>query len=96
MEIKNLLKSKPAYEGQMFFVPMGDRCGQFLLFLKHEKEKDRYSVLALPECDPIYIGVKEIQGYQDGGFLEFVEKVPKDVLSTSISEFNLRESRLKQ
>jgi hypothetical protein len=95
MKIKNILKSKFTREGHLFFVVKGERSGQFLLFLKLDKEKSIYSVLGLPECEPIYISNSELIKYQDDKLIEFVETVPKNILAESISEFNLRKSQLK-
>ena len=95
MKIKNPFKSKRSHEGYLYFVTKGDRTGQFLFFLKFDKEKKIYSVLALPECEPIYISNSELNKYLADKRLEFVEIAPKSILEESISEFNLRKSQIK-
>ncbi len=78
--------------GCVYFLNRGDKIGQFLVFLKYDKEKQIYSVLALPDCDPIFISKSEMSKYISDGIIEFVEKLPKPVLNETISEFEHRIS----
>lgn len=88
-------KKSVKFVSEIFFVNQGERSGQFLLFLEFDKNKELYSVLTLPECEPIFISKKEIENYNTKGFVEFVEKVPDDILNESLNEFNYRISQLK-
>lgn len=90
------IKTEKSPVGTVYFVTKGEHCGRFMLFLEHEKEKAQYKVLALPECDPIFINESEFGKYVFGKYLEKVEKVPKHVLKESILEFNLRNSQVKR
>ena len=92
MKLTNIFKKNKNHIQCMYFVNKGDRCGQFLLFLKYDKQTKIYSVLALPECEPIFLSEFEMMKYLNEKRVELVNRVPNDVFNESISEFNLRKS----
>jgi hypothetical protein len=91
-----ILKNKKSKKhlNTLYFVNKGERTGQFLLFLEYNDKKSLYSVLTLPECEPIFISFSEIEKYLQDKNLEFVEEVPKDIIEHSLNEFNYRNSKL--
>jgi len=93
--LKKIIK-KENFEGNIYCIQSGERAGQFLLFLTFNEKKSMYSVLTIPECEPIFVSVNEIKKYLSENLVEFIEKTPKDVLEESILEFNLRNSLIKQ
>lgn len=90
-----LFKNKKILGG-VYFLNKGERIGQFLYFLRFDEEKQVYSVLTLPECEPIFISKKEMEEHISNKDVEFVEKPPKDILKETILEFEHRISLIKQ
>lgn len=76
--------------GCVYCVIEGDRLGQFLVFLKFDKKTGIYSVLAMPENDPLLMSKQELAEYTSKKTIEYVQKLPKSILNETISEFNYR------
>jgi hypothetical protein len=90
--MKNILNKKIL--GCVYFLNKGERIGQFLVFVKYNKEKSLYSVLTLPDCEPIFISESEMNSYIEENTLEFVEKLPKKIRTETNLEFEHRISSI--
>lgn len=94
-KIIDKLKFKNNEIGNVYCVLYGERTGQFLVFLKYDDSMKVYSVLTLPELEPIFINTKEIQNYKSLNQIEFVEKLSKNILKETITEYEYRISQVK-
>lgn len=74
----------------MYFVNIGERTGQFLIILGIQEDKKIYSVLGLPESEPLYISENDIKNAIDKKILSFVEELPSEVIKDCENEFNYR------
>lgn len=83
MKVENLLKS-------MYFVRYGERTGQFLIFIDFIENTDSYSLLGLPESEPVYITQQDVDKAITHKVLEFVETLPSDVFEECKKEFEYR------
>ena len=83
MQDKKLIKS-------MYFVKFGERTGQFLIFIDFDEETNSYSLLALPESEPVYITKTDIDKALSYKVMEFIEKLPNDVFKDCKKEFKFR------
>jgi hypothetical protein len=85
MKSKKLLK-------KIYFIKYGQRTGQFLIFIDFDKEKNIYSLLALPESEPLYVSQNDIERAINFKAIEFVEDMPDNIYNECKSEFKYREN----
>lgn len=74
----------------VYFIKKGEFAGCFPVFLKYDKIKKMYSVLLLPDCQPIFISDSELNTYIQDKLIDFVEKIPEEVAKETLMEFNHR------
>jgi hypothetical protein len=74
----------------MYFVNAGEKCGQFIILLEFDSKTKTYSILGLPESEAIYIIQKDINMGIEHKILDFVQKLPKDVIKDCKNEFQYR------
>ena len=74
----------------LYFVTRGERPGQFWLLLALDEVQKVYTVLAFPECDPMYVTEKDISAAIVSKQLELVDNVPDEVFLECQSEFQYR------
>lgn len=74
----------------MYFVNKGERIGQFLMMVDFDEKTKIYSVLGLPESEPLYISEKDIYTGIETKILDFVDTIPPDVFKDCQNEFQYR------
>lgn len=75
---------------EMYFVNNGVRNGQFLILIDYDKITKMFSVLGLPESEPLYITENDIKAGIEHKILEFVEKLPNKHFKACQNEFQYR------
>jgi hypothetical protein len=89
-KIFNKQKESLFVERGLYVVKHGDHIGRFFTIMTEKLNPNTYSILFFPECEPVYIGKKDMEeGHKDGIF-ELVKKLPKDVFKSCEAEFKLR------
>ncbi len=94
--MKFLKNNRIKREGKVYFVNKGEKCGLFLYVLLFDKTNKLYSVLTLPDCEPIFISESEIEKYIIEKIIEHVDTPPKKILKETILEFNFRKDHNKK
>jgi hypothetical protein len=79
----NLLKN-------IYFVNKGQRTGQFLVMVGYDETDKNYSVLGLPESEPIYISEKDVTNGIETKILDFVDQLPTEEYEECKNEFTYR------
>lgn len=79
--------------GKMYFVKHGEKLGQFLILISFDQDKKIYSVLGLPDSDPLYISEKDIESGISNKILEYIQTMPKDILNDCRKEFEYRSQK---
>ena len=74
----------------MYFVNKGQRIGQFLVLVDFSEQEKNYSVLGLPESEPLYITESDITTGIGGNILELVGELPLDEYEACKNEFQYR------
>ncbi len=74
----------------MYFVNIGERTGQFWVILGVQEDKKIYSVLGLPESEPLYISENDLTKGIEKKILTLVEELPSEVIKDCENEFNYR------
>lgn len=74
-----------------YFIKHGERTGQFLVVVDHDKEKSTFSILGLPELECLYIKEEELFKHISNNMIDFVEKLPDGVFNDCKTQFLIAE-----
>ena len=76
----------------MYFVSQGGRVGQFLITIDFDNIKNIYSVLALPESEPLFISKNDVDFAIKHKTLVLVKHLPDEIFNDCKIEFNHRNN----